>query len=231
MPDPRREAHPDEEAPERARVPGRLALEDPERAVRAALLRGVHDGARPLGDPLPDRERAELVARLEILGGGDALVAQLAQARVDLGARGEDGVEQRLHGVDLDAAVRQRAGERRLGRAPADVRGGKAEEIPRQGHQLLEREEPFELTAHDIDRHEHSSEPARTPQGGRRARMLAGQGGRQEGARRGSCEEPEKIWPIRRGRAMPRTWVEPPSWSSGCSPWPRWWSRWSGPPC
>ncbi|MFT3764281.1 MAG: hypothetical protein QM820_01975 [Minicystis sp.] len=161
VPDLGGEPHAREVAAERPRVARGLAAEDLEGALGAVLGRGVDDGARALGDLLADDEGAEGVAALQLLGLEDEpLLAKLADARVHLGARRQHGVEQRLHGVDLDATIGEGARERSLRRSAPDLAGRQAEQIGRQGHHFIEREEALELAAHDIDGHWFSSRSA-----------------------------------------------------------------------
>ena len=151
--DPRGEAHAGEEPTGRARATRGLASVHLEGAVGAVLRRGVDESARPFADLLRDGEGAERLAGLDLLGERQALLAELADPRIDFGARGQHGVEQGLDRVDLDAAVGEGAGERRLRRGSADLPRRKAEKIRRKRHHFFQREEALELASHDIDRH------------------------------------------------------------------------------
>ena len=117
------------------------AAEHLERAVAVSLLGLVDDAARAFAELAGDGERSEGLARLELLLSDDALGAELAKPLIDLGARGEHRVHERVDCVALEAAIGERAGERSLGSGAADLAGIEPEQIGRQGHHFFQREE------------------------------------------------------------------------------------------
>ena len=90
---------------------------------------------------------------------GELLLAEqrddVADARIDLLARVEDHVDERVEAVAVEATLGERAGEAALRARAADVVGGEAEQALAHRRHLLEREKALELTAQNVDRRVH----------------------------------------------------------------------------
>ena len=125
----RREADPREVAGAGSCIPRGLVPEDLERPRRAVPGREVDDPARPVAELLGDREGTELVAGLQLLDAPEAFLPEVLDPRIHLGARRDHGVDERLDGVELEAPIRERAGERRLRRRAADLARGESEQV------------------------------------------------------------------------------------------------------
>src|ERR1019366_2173604 len=115
--------------------------------------RGVDDRLPTLTEIAEDRERPELAAVGEVFLAEKTV--HVADARVDALTRNEDDVDQGFELIPVEAALRQRPGKARFrGRTP-DLVGIQTEEALAHGGHFVERVEPLELSAENVDRRIH----------------------------------------------------------------------------